>query len=116
MVSRFEALLRSYQEHCVSSSATLLHLHNTDALSVQEVSLLRTALEPSKTHVYMPCCITVLGFTVVGSRCQSCPAKLTISHHKSCSGRLVICMRRVCLRVTVKLVCPGLMPCGLAVY
>jgi hypothetical protein len=39
MVSRFETLLRSYQEHCVSRSATLLHLHNTDAMSVQEVRL-----------------------------------------------------------------------------
>jgi hypothetical protein len=37
MVSRFESLLQCYQEHCVARSATLLHLHDTDALSVQEV-------------------------------------------------------------------------------
>lgn len=38
MVSRFEALLQCYQEHCVSRSATMLHLHGSDKLSVQEVS------------------------------------------------------------------------------
>jgi hypothetical protein len=48
MVSRFEAVLRSYQEHCVSRSATLLHLHNTDAMSVQEVRLCQ-----AMTHVSM---------------------------------------------------------------
>lgn len=37
MVARFEALLQCYQEHCVSRSATMLHLHSTDPLSVQEV-------------------------------------------------------------------------------
>jgi hypothetical protein len=41
MVSRFEALLQCYQEHCVSRSAVMLHLHNTDALSVQEVGVER---------------------------------------------------------------------------
>jgi hypothetical protein len=39
MVSRFEALLQCYQQHCVSRSAVMLHLHNTDALSLQEVGV-----------------------------------------------------------------------------
>lgn len=39
MVSRFEALLQCYQEHCVSRTAMLLHLHSTDPLSVQEVGV-----------------------------------------------------------------------------
>jgi hypothetical protein len=39
MVSRFEALLQCYQEHCVSRTAMLLHLHSTDAMSVQEVGV-----------------------------------------------------------------------------
>jgi len=38
MVSRFEALLQCYQEHCVARSATMLHLHGSDELSMQEVS------------------------------------------------------------------------------
>lgn len=48
MVSRFEALLQSYREHCVSRSGLMLHLHNTDALSMQEV-------QQHNIHVNMRC-------------------------------------------------------------
>lgn len=50
MVSRFESLLQCYQEHCVSRTAMLLHLHSTDPLSVQEVSTRQAAVQ-----VPLPC-------------------------------------------------------------
>lgn len=53
MVSRFEALLQCYREHCVSRTAMLLHLHSTDPLSVQEVG--RRGAEAALQVLLAPC-------------------------------------------------------------